>query len=97
MDNQHPEAVQQTTVINGNEYPIFTVINKAQIPNNILDNDEIKYVVKIPEGTVEIPEKAFSECKGLYAVIIPKTNTIKTIGSNAFEKCLNLEIITSEK
>jgi hypothetical protein len=97
MDNQHPEAVQQTAVINGNEYPLYIVSNKDYIPKNILDNDEIKYVVKIPEGTVEIPEKAFSECKGLYAVITPKSNTIKTIGSYAFENCENLTIMTSEK
>lgn len=97
MDNQHPEAVQQTTVINESIYPLFFVVNKDQMPNNILDDDEIKYVVKIPEEIVEIPEKAFSDCKGLYSVITPKSNTIKTIGSNSFEKCVNLTIMTSEK
>ena len=97
MINLHPNAVQQTTVINGNEYPLYIVANKDYIPQNILDNDEIKYAVKIPEGTVEIPEKAFSNCKGLYAVFTPKINTIKKIGSYAFENCENLTIMSSAK
>lgn len=53
-------------------------------------------LLKYRKGLLKF-QKAFSECKGLYAVIIPKTNTIKTIGSNAFEKFVNLTIMTSEK
>ena len=97
MVNPSIKAVQERIVINESEFPLFNVFSKDYIPKNILDNDEIKYAVKIPEETVEIPEKAFSNCKGLYAVITPKSNSIKTIGSYAFENCENLTIITSAK
>ena len=84
-------------IINNIVYPLFIGDNKTCIASNILDNDEIKYVVQIPEDTVEIPEKAFAECKGLYAIITPKSNTIKIIGVEAFKNCINLEIMTMSK
>ena len=81
-------------IINNIEYPLFIGDNKTCIASNILDNDEIRYVVQIPEGTVEIQDGAFAECKGLYAVFMPKSNTFKKIGNYAFKNCRNLEIVT---
>lgn len=94
MGNPHPKVMAHKIIVNGIEYPLYIVANKDYIPNDILDNDEIKYVVKIPEDTVEIQEGAFAECKGLYAVFMPKSNTFKKIGNYAFKNCINLEIVT---
>ena len=94
MGNPHPKTIACKIIINGVEYPLYIVANKDYIPNDILDNDEIRYVVQIPEGTVEIQEGAFAECKGLYAVFMPKSNTFKKIGNYAFKNCINLEIVT---
>mgnify|MGYP001183874414 CR=1 FL=1 len=94
MGNPHPKTIACKIIINGFEYPLYIVPNKDYIPNDIVDNDEIRYVVQIPEGRVEIQEGAFAECKGLYAVFMPKTNTFKKIGVGAFKNCINLEIVT---
>ena len=94
MGNPHPKVMAHKIIVNGIEYPLYIVANKDYIPNDILDNDEIKYVVQIPEDTVEIQEGAFAECKGLYAVFMPKSNTFKKIGNYAFKNCINLEIVT---
>ncbi|MBR3864565.1 MAG: leucine-rich repeat protein [Clostridia bacterium] len=45
----------------------------------------------IPEGTVEIKEKTFRNCKNLKSIVIPEGVT--TISKNAFEDCTSLESI----
>ena len=44
--------------------------------------------VTIPNGVVEISERAFAEKSQLTSVVIPET--VKTIGNNAFSSCGNL-------
>ena len=56
-------------------------------------NLEIKDgVAIIPEGTTEIPERAFYDCSSLTSVVIPES--VKIIGSFAFEACSSLASIT---
>ena len=97
MGNPHPKVMAHKIIINGVEYPLYIVPNKDYIPNDIVDNDKIRYVVQIPEDTVEIQKESFSECKGLYALFMPKSNTLKKIGDYAFKNCINLKIIISVK
>lgn len=43
-----------------------------------------RYVIKIPDGVVEIADRAFEKCTDLKAVIIPKS--VKRIGAYAFHE-----------
>ena len=47
---------------------------------------------EIPEGTLGIGNYAFSSCKNLTSVTLPKT--LKTVGDNAFFNCINLKKLT---
>jgi len=49
------------------------------------------YTVKIKEGIIEIPDKAFYHCIGIESVIIPES--VSKIGARAFYGCLNLKRI----
>ena len=49
-------------------------------------------VAIIPEGTSEIPDRAFYDCSSLTSVVIPES--VKIIGSFAFEVCSSLASIT---
>ena len=49
-------------------------------------------VAIIPEGTSEIPGRAFYDCSSLTSVVIPES--VKIIGSFAFEVCSSLASIT---
>ncbi len=72
-------------------------IKSLTLPIGTLTIDGIKYAsnlrkITIPEGTKQIKEGMFKECKGLAEVIIPSTVTF--IGDYAFEGCTNLKTIT---
>ena len=49
-------------------------------------------VAIIPEGTTEIPNRAFRDCKELTTVVIPEGVT--SIGESAFYQCSALTSIT---
>ena len=52
--------------------------------------DENGHLV-IPEGTVKIPKRAFSDCENLRSVVVP--TSVTTIGDFAFCGCRNLAFI----
>ncbi len=61
----------------------------ASLPKEMLP-DNLKTVV-VPEGTTEIPQKAFYNCSTLTSIEFPKG--ITTIGDYAFYGCINLTTI----
>ena len=50
--------------------------------------------ITLLDGTVEIPEGAFSGCVALREVIIPKS--VVKIGKNVFEGCSSLDLVTQD-
>ena len=49
-------------------------------------------VAIIPEGTTEIPGRAFVDCEDLTTVVIP--DSVTSIGNMAFYRCSSLTSIT---
>ncbi len=67
--------------------PIVTEVEFVQL----MQND----TVVIPEGIIEIGDRAFYNCKALKHVVIP--DTVTSIGANAFTGCDNLEVVELPK
>ncbi len=74
------------------ETEIIISENKTKIEKEeYLNRFEIQKVV-IPEGVLEIGDRAFSGCSGITSVVIPAS--VRLIGEEAFSGCTGLESLT---
>ena len=71
----------------GNAYEVTCIANRAFAGYGQIDN------LVIPGNVKEIGAEAFTSCIGLKECILYPSTT--TIGSNAFENCINLRVLTT--
>ena len=94
--NKAPKQIKAIYAL-GDNVESFGIFGKKIYINNRLiavsSNVEEEFVVE--DGTIEISEYAFANCKNIKNVILPES--VKTIKGHAFEFCHNLEKINIDK
>ena len=61
----------------------------TKIPNQCFQYDQYLETVTIPEGVIEIGDRAFEGCKPLTGIILP--DSLKKIGVQAFRDCSSIK------
>ena len=72
--------------------PVFRAANKKELEQAVKmygDKAEAPFVVRIPDGVLEIEYSAFEEDASVGVILIP--DTVTKIGCFAFGKCSNLQ------
>lgn len=72
--------IPSSITVNGNEYIVTSIGNKAFYECGDLTS------IYIPNSVTDIADNAFQDCSGLTSVAIP--NSVTSIGNHAFYKCM---------